>query len=80
MKEWHAQVTSHQLRQQKEVEKQAAAEESKKRELAAKREVTPLGSPSVSLMSPHLSRLWHSVSPCVDASRFTASNGPEGGA
>ena len=33
------QVTSHQLRSQKETEKQAAAEEAKKRELAAKREV-----------------------------------------
>ena len=36
---WPLQVTSHQLRQQKEVEKQAAAEEAKRRELAAKREV-----------------------------------------
>ena len=36
---WVTQVTSHQLRSQKETEKQAAAEEAKKRELAAKREV-----------------------------------------
>ena len=36
---WHTQVTSHQLRQQKETEKQAAAEETKRRDLAAKREV-----------------------------------------
>ena len=36
------QVTSHQLRQQKEVEKQAAAEEAKRRDLAAKREVSTL--------------------------------------
>lgn len=41
------QVTSHQLRQQKEVEKQAAAEEAKRRDLAAKREVLTL---PVSLM------------------------------
>lgn len=73
-------MTSHQLRQQKEVEKQAAAEESKKRELAAKREVTPLKSPSISLLSPHLSILWHSVSPYMHALRFTASNGLEDGA
>lgn len=33
------QVTSHQLRQQKEADKQAAAEEAKRRDLAAKREV-----------------------------------------
>ena len=36
---WAMQVTSHRLRSQKETEKQAAAEEAKKRELAAKREV-----------------------------------------
>jgi len=36
---WVLQVTSHQLRSQKETEKQAAAEEAKKQELAAKREV-----------------------------------------
>jgi hypothetical protein len=33
------QVTSHQLRQQKEADKQAAAEEARRRDLAAKREV-----------------------------------------
>ena len=66
-------MTSHQLRQQKEVEKQAAAEESKKRELAAKREVTALKHPFMSPMFLYLCNLWHSV--WMHVLHITASNG-----